>query len=80
MKKEESCIKRKDTPSDLHSTCGEGKRWSLNQHLNLQPIEEEQEDNDSHAPSMAESEHRNSSNQSGSLEETRDNTIITVSL
>jgi hypothetical protein len=47
--------------------------------LNLQPIEEDREESESPAPSMAESEHPNSSNQSGSREETRDS-IPKVSL
>ena len=56
------------------------ERGSLNRHLNLQLIEEEREDNGSHAPPMAEIEHRNKSNQSGSCKETRENSIITVNL
>ena len=52
----------------------------MNRHLNLQSIEEEREDSDSPAPSMAENEHHNSSNKSGSREETRDNSILRVSL
>jgi hypothetical protein len=79
-KKEESYIERRGTPSNLQNICGESKRGSLNWDLNLQRIEEEREDSDSPATSMAESEHNNSSNQSGSREETRDNLILTVSL
>ena len=79
-KKEETCIEGRGTSSNLENTCGEGKRGPLNWHLNLQSIEEEWEDSDSHAPSMAESEHHNSSNRSGSCKETRDNSIFTVSL
>jgi hypothetical protein len=43
-------------------------------------VEEEREDNVSHAPSMAENEHCNNFNQTGSLKETRHNSIITISL
>ena len=60
------------TPSDLHNICEDGKKESLKRQLVLQRIEEEQEDSDSHATSMAESEHHNNSNQSGSIEETKD--------
>jgi hypothetical protein len=79
-KKEESYIEGRGTPTDLQNTSGESKRGSLNRDLNLQRIEEEREESDSPPASMAESEHNNSSNQSGSREETRDNSILTVSL
>ena len=46
----------------------------------LERIEEEQEQSESHEPSMAESEHQNNSNKSGSEEETKKNSINTVSL
>ena len=46
----------------------------------MQSIDEERKDSGSQAQSMAEGEHRNSSNQSGYPEESRENFIITVSL
>ena len=79
-KKDKMCIERRGTPSHLQNTCAVDKKRSLNQHLNLQPIEEEREDNGLHAPSVVESKHPNSSNQSGSREEIRRNLIITISL
>ena len=79
-KKEESYMEGRGTPSDLQNTCGESKRESVNRELNLQRIEEEREDSDSPAASMAESEHNNSSNQSGSREETREHLNFTVSV
>ena len=47
---------------------GEGKREPLNRHMNLQQLEEEREDSDSHATSMAKSDHNNNFNQSGSAQ------------
>ena len=64
----------------MQSTCGESKRGSSKRQLNLQPIEEDGEDSESPAPSMAEREHLNCSNQSGSREETRDDSILIVRL
>lgn len=66
-KKKELCIEGRGTPTDLQNTCGEGKTKSLIRHMNLQLIEEEREDSESHATSIAESEHHNNSYQSGSL-------------
>ncbi len=74
-KKEESYMEGRGTPSELQNTCGESKGGSLNRETNLWRIEEEREDSDS----PAESEHNNSSNQSGSREETRDDLNFTVS-
>jgi hypothetical protein len=51
-----------------------------NPQLNLHPIEEEREDSGSRAPSMAGSEHRTNSNQSGSREETKKDSISNVRL
>ena len=47
-KKKESCIEGRGTPTDLQNTCGEGKTKSLIRHMNLQLIEEEREDSESH--------------------------------
>jgi hypothetical protein len=44
--------RRRRSSSDLQNMCRKGKRGFLNRHVNLLPIEEEQEDSDSHAPSM----------------------------
>ena len=74
-KMEETCIERRSTPSDSQNTCAVDKRG-----LNLQLIDEEWEDSGSQAQSMAKSKHRNNSNQSGSPEERKENSIITVSL
>ena len=79
-KKKKSCIEGRDTQSNLQNTCGKSKRGSSKRHLNLLLIEEEREDNNSPAPSMVESEHRNNSNQSGSRKETKYNLILTVNL
>lgn len=79
-KKEESYIERKGTPSDLPNTCGESMKGSLNRELNLQRIEEERDASDSPTACMAESKHNNSSNQSGSGEETKNNLILIVRL
>ena len=46
----------------------------------MQWIQEEQEDSDLSAPLMAESEHHNSSNKSGSRDETKDNLTLRESL
>ena len=67
------------TPSELQNTCGESKGGSQNRERNLRRIEEEREDIDSPAASMVESEHNNSSYESGSREERRDNLNFTVS-
>jgi hypothetical protein len=74
-KKEETCIEGRGTPSNWQNMCAVDRRG-----LNLRPIDEEGEDSGSQTPCMAESEHRNSSNQSGSREETRENLIITINL
>jgi hypothetical protein len=79
-KKEESYIEGRGTPTDLQNIGGESKRGSSKRQLNLEAIEEDREDSDSAAPSMAESEHLNCSNQSGSREETRDDSILIVRL
>ena len=74
-KKEETWIEGRRTPTDSQNTCAEDKGG-----LNLISIAEEAEDSGSQALSMEESENPNSSNQSGSRDERRDNSIITVSL
>jgi hypothetical protein len=74
-KKEETCIEGRGTPTDSQNTCAVDKGG-----LNLISIDEEAEDSGSQVISMEESEHPNSSNQSGSREERRENSIITVSL
>ena len=79
-KKGESYIEGRGTPSDVQSTGGDSTRGSLKWQLNLQPIEENGEDSESPAPSMEESEHPNSSNQSGYHEETRDDSVLIVRL
>jgi hypothetical protein len=79
-KKEELYIEGRCTPTNLQNTGGQSKRGSSKPQLNLQPVEEDQEDSESSAPSMAESEHPNSSNKSGYREETRDDSILIVSL
>ena len=74
-KKEETCIEGISTPSDSQNTCAVDKGG-----LDLQSIDEEREDSGSQAQSMAKSEHRNNSHQSGSPEERKKNSIMTVSL
>jgi hypothetical protein len=77
-KKEKLYIEGIGTPSDLQNTCRKNNKGSLNWQLNLKPIEEDREDSETPAPSMAESEQHNSSNQSGSREETKDISILRV--
>ena len=79
-KKDLTSIEGRGTPSNLSKQCHVDEIGSTNPHLNLNPIEEEGEDSGSRAPSMAESEHRINSNQSNSREETREDSINTVSL
>ena len=79
-KKEELYIEGRGTPSNVQSTGGEIKRGSSKRQLNLQPIEENGEDGESPAPSMEESEHPNTSNQSEYHEETRHDSILIVRL
>lgn len=79
-KKDQTSIEGRGTPSDLSKPCGIGEIGYTNPQLNLQAIEEEREGSGSQAPSMAESEPRSNSNQSGSREETREDSISTVSI
>jgi hypothetical protein len=79
-KKDLTSIEGRGTPSDLSKPFAIDETGYLNMQLNLHPIEEEKEDSGSHAPSMAESEHRTNSNQSASCEEIREDSIIIVSL
>jgi hypothetical protein len=73
-------IEGKMTPSDLSKLFAIDETWYSNPQLNLHPIEEEREDSGSRAPSMAENEHRTNSNKNGSREETKEDSISTVSL
>jgi hypothetical protein len=70
-KKEQKCVKGRGTPTNLSKTCGEVDTRESNRNVELQPIEEECEHNGSRKPSMAESEHCNNPNKSGSNEETK---------
>jgi hypothetical protein len=74
-KKEGADIEGRGTPTESQNTCVVDKGG-----LNLQSIDEEGEESGSQAPSMAESEHLNSSNESGSPEDIRDNSMNAVSL
>ena len=80
-KKDLTSIEGRGTPSDLREKpFGIEETGYSNPQLNLHPIEEEREDSGSRAPSMAGSEHRTNSNQSGSREETREDSISSVRL
>jgi hypothetical protein len=74
-------IEGRGTPSDLRNKpFGIEETGYSNPQLNLHQIEEEREDSGSRAPSMAGSEHRTNSNQSGLREETREYSISSVRL
>jgi hypothetical protein len=79
-KKDLTSIEGRGTPFDLSKPFGIEETWYSKPQLNLHPREEEKEDNGSRAPSMAGSEHRTNSNQSGSREETREDSISSVRL
>jgi hypothetical protein len=74
-KKEGADIEGRGTPTESQNTCGVDKGG-----LNLQSIDEEGEESGSQIPSMAKSKHLNSSNESGSPEDRRDNSMNAVSL
>ncbi len=79
-KKDLTSIEGRGTPSDLSKQICTDEIGQRNPQLSLHRIEEEREDNGSLAPSMAESEHPTNSNQSGSREDTRKDSMSSVSL
>lgn len=79
-KKDLTSIEGRGTPSDLSKQIPIDEIGHSNPQLILDRIEEEREDSGSRAQSMAESEHPTNSNQSGSREETREDSISTVSM
>jgi hypothetical protein len=79
-KKEQTCTDGSEPPIDLSKTGGEDETCTSSRNEELQRIEEERDHSGSREPSMAESEHRSNSNKSGSEEETKEDSISTVSL
>jgi hypothetical protein len=79
-KKEQTCTGGSEPPTDLSKTGGEEETGTSSRIEELQRIEEERDHSGSREPSMAESEHRSNSNKSGSEEETKEDSISTVSL
>jgi len=65
--------------TDLSKTGGEDETRTSSRNEELQRIEEEREHSGSRKPSMGESEHRSNSDTSGSEEETKEDSISTVS-
>lgn len=79
-KKDLTSIDGRGTPSDLSKQNCTYEIGQSNPQLNLDRIEEEKEESGSLAQSMAESEHPTNSNQSGSREERREDSISSVRL
>ena len=78
-KKEQSYTQGSEQPTDLSLTGGEAETWTSRENEELERIEEEREQSGSREPSMGESEHRCDSDSSKSEEETKENSIGTVS-
>ena len=78
--KKQTCTLGSEPPSDVSKTGGEVETNTSSKNEELEQIEEEWEHNGSLEPSMAEIEHRSNSNKSGSEEETKGDSISTVSL
>jgi hypothetical protein len=79
-KKEQTCTQGSEPPTDLSKTGGEDETKTSSRNEDLQRIEEGQEHSGSREPSMGESEHRSNSQKSGSEEETKEDSISTVSM
>ena len=79
-KKDLTSIEGRGTPSDLSKPIPTDEIGQSKAQLSLHRIEEEREDSGSRSPSMEEREHPTNSNQSGSREETREDSMSSVSL
>lgn len=79
-KKEQTSIEGSQTPIDLSRRVAEDETGGSKRNDELERIEEEREQSESREPSMAESDHRSHSNKSGSEEETKGDSISTVSV
>ena len=79
-KKEQTSTQESEPPTDLRKTDGEAETGTYSRNEELQRIDEEQEQSGSRDPSMGESEHRSNSDTSGSEEETKEDSISTVSM
>ena len=73
-KKEQTCTQGSEPPTDLSKTGGEDEIGTLER------IEEEGTHSGSREASMGESEHRSNSDKSGSEEETKEDSMSTVSM
>jgi hypothetical protein len=78
-KREQTGTQGSEPQTDLSKTGGEDETRTSSMNEELQRIEEEREHSGSHDPSMGESEHRSISDTSGSEEETKEDSISTVS-
>ena len=79
-KKEKTCTQGSEPLADLTKTGEEDETGISNRNEELQRIEEERENNGSREPSMGESEHRSNSDTSESEDETKEDSISTVSM
>ena len=79
-KKEQTCIEGRGTPTDLSRKGGEVETLATSRNVELLPIEEDEENCGSREHTMAASDHRSNSNNSGSAEERKEDSISTVSL
>ena len=79
-KKEQSYTHGSEPPTDLNKMGGEAETWTPSMNEELQRIEEEREQSGSDEPSMGESEHRSDYETNEYEEETKEDSIGTVSL
>jgi hypothetical protein len=78
-KKEQTGTQGSEPPTDLTKRGGLDETGTSSRNEELQRIEEEREQSGSREPSMGESEHRSNTDTSGSEEETKEDSISTVS-